>query len=179
MNPIIRAFCHNKDQEAALKGYGIAAKSIWMDSRGAESLKRCLSTYRGRPGMLILAQDLRAFGTTKKAVSAVMADLEKAQIRVIDIAHPEDTTVASLVQRANVALSNTNMDKRTARRRGARGGVGKGIAAQQNRNSAIPNAFVQRVVDHPEIPWRVKLEVLGPQFTASTLRRHHGGMKAK
>ncbi len=176
MTPLLRAFCQNKDQEAALKGYGVAPKSIWMDGRGAENFVRCLSSYRGRPGMLILAHDLRVFGSTKKAVSAAMADLEKAQIRVMDISHPEDTTIASLVQRANVALSNTNMDRRTARRRGAQGGIGKGRTARENRNSAVPDDFVRRVVAHPDVPWRVKIDILGPPFTISTLRRHFGGM---
>ncbi len=81
-----------------------------------------------------------------------------------------------MTHRANVALSNTNMDKRKARRRGARGGHGKGAVAKAARDAAVPEDFVIRVVRHRGIPWPVKVEILGPPFTISTLRRHHGRM---
>lgn len=174
MTVVVRGFCQSRDQEAALKGYGITPKSVWMAGRGAEDFARCLSTYRGRPGMLILAHDLRALGTTKKVVANAMAKLEKAEIRVIDITHPEDTTVAALVQRASVAISGVRMTGRQARKRGRTGGIGKGHHAQEKRENAVPAAFVERVVQHAEIPWRVKLEILGPTFKPSTLRRHYG-----
>lgn len=83
----IRGFCHNTDQEAGIVAYGLPARAVFVADRGAESLAHCLSSFRGRPGTLILAQDLRAFGDTRSAVAETMARLETAKIHVIDLTH--------------------------------------------------------------------------------------------
>jgi hypothetical protein len=171
-----RGFCRNKEQVLALKACGLTDKVIYQDGHGAEDLERCLASFRGRPGTLKIAPDLTVFGESRKAVAAVMDRLERAGIRVVDVVHPQDETIAAMMQRASVLIAHTGlMDRRTAKKRGRRGGIGKGVAAQQRRDGAAPTEFVQRVVAHREIPWRVKVEILGPGFSASTLRRHHGG----
>lgn len=174
---VTRGFCKNKDQVAALMACGLVEKVIYQDGRGAEDLERCLASFRGRGGTLMIAPDLTVFGDSRKAVAAVMDRLERAKIRVVDVVHPQDETVAAMMRRADVMISHTGlMCRRTAKRRGRFGGIGKGRAAQERRNAAAPTDYVQRLVQHREIPWRVKLEVLGPGFSPSTLRRHHGGM---
>jgi hypothetical protein len=85
---IERAFCTNKLHIPAFRAYGLPDKLIWLDGRGPETLDRCLSTFRGRPGRLLVAPDLTALGSARRDIAAVMARLERAKIRVLDIIHP-------------------------------------------------------------------------------------------
>lgn len=172
-----RGFCKHKDQVAALKACGLTDKEIWLDGRQAEDLERCLASFRGRPGVLMIAPNLTVFADSRKGVAAMMDRLVKAKIKVVDVVHPQDETVPAMMHRADVAIAHSGLcDRRTARKRGRRGGEAKGVAAIQRREGLVPTAFVQRVVEHPEVPWRIKMEILGPGFSKSTLRRHHGGM---
>lgn len=77
---ITRGFAQTKDQERALLSHGVDPKSIWLAGRGVESFERCFSTFRGRPGVLLVAHDLRVFGESRKAVAEVMTVLEGAGI---------------------------------------------------------------------------------------------------
>ena len=172
---IIRGFARNKDQTDWLMRHGLPDKSIYQDNRGAESLDECLASFRGRVGKLVIATDLRAFGASKKDVADAMAKLERSRIRVVDISHPGDVTVAEMIQRANVLISGARFkDRRAARRMGAKGGLGRGIGAQALREGYAPAWLVDRIVDHSEISWPVKRELLAPHFSESTLRRHYG-----
>lgn len=172
---IRRGFCRTKDQAAALRGYGLTDKAIYVDRRGAEDLEQCLASFRGRPGTLVIAPDLRVFGASKAAVAAIMARLERAEIRVVDAIHPQDQTIAEMLQRAFKAISGSRFrDRRTARRRGRHGGLAKGQTAQAARDGAVPPELVARIVQNQEIAWRVKLALL-PGFSESTLRRRYAG----
>lgn len=171
-----RGFCKTKEQERDLLEYGLPARAIFMDGRGAETLEICLETFRDRPGSLILASDIRLFGATRRKVAEVMAGLERAKIRVIDISHAGDVTIAQLIARANTAIANNHFegDRQKARRRGRKGGAAKGTAAAEKRNLTVPKDVVDRIVDCREIPWAIKAYVLGPGFTKHTLRRRYG-----
>lgn len=172
----IRGFCRNKAQEDALKADGLTARQIFMADRGAESLDHCIASYRSRPGILILAHDLRALGATKRQVADVMAKLEKAAIKVTDITNPADTTVAQLIQRANVAISGARLggDQPRAKKQGRAGGKRKGEMAWNKRDDIAPKWLIDRIVDCRDIEWDTKAELLAPHFTKSTLRRHYG-----
>ena len=167
-----RGFCHNADQEAGIVAYGVPARSVFMRDRGAENLEHCLSSFRGRPGQLILAQDLRAFGDTRKAVAETMARLEKAKIQVIDLTHREDTTVAQMLARAYTAIARNHFvdDRQKARRRGRKGGAAKGEAHAAQREDA--RKILDRIVNCREIRWDLKVKVAG--ITKHTLRRRYG-----
>lgn len=171
-----RGFCKTKEQERELLAYGLPARSIFMDGRGAETLEICLESFRDRPGTLILAADLRMFGVTRRKVAETMASLERAKIRVIDISHAGDVTVSQLLARATTAIANNHFegDRQKARRRGRKGGIGRGTAAAEKRDQTVPKDVVDRIVDCPEIPWAIKAYVLGPGFTKATLRRRYG-----
>lgn len=170
-----RGFCTNRQQLTDLLKFGLPERSIYLQGRGAEDLEICLDSFRGRKGRLILAQDLRVFGPSKRAVAEQMANLETAGIHVTDILHPEDVTVTQLIQRAQVAISGARFrDRRLARRQGARGGLGKGVGAQVARAGHAPKWLVDRIVDNRDIPWTAKVELLAPHFSESTLRRHYG-----
>ena len=172
---ITRGFAKTKEQEAAIRGHGLPAKHIFLCARGAETLERCLSSFRGRPGRILIAHDLRVFGATKARVAEVMAVLERSSIQVTDLSNPYDTTVAQMIQTANVAISGARFpDKRSARRLGRQGGLGKARAAALARDGHAMRWLVDRIVDHPDIPWKLKTELLEPHFSESSLRRHYG-----
>ncbi len=172
---ITRGFATSKEQAQDLAKFGVSAACIYRAGSGAETLETCIDSFRGRPGRLIVAHDLRVFGSTKKQVAAVMTALEIGKIHVTDILHPEDVTVAQMVQRAQQAISSHNFkDRRAAKRQGARGGLGKGVSAAIIRDSHSPKWLIDRIVDCCDIPWSLKLELLQPHFNQSTLRRHYG-----
>lgn len=169
-----RGFCENKDQEAGIVAYGVPTRSVFMAARGAESLEHCLSSFRGRPGTLILAQDLRAFGDTRRQVAETMARLEQGKIKVIDLTHREDVTVSQMLARANNAIAHNRFvgDRQRARRVGRKGGVACGDAAAAKRERMPTKELLDRIVDCRDIPWSVKAEVTG--ITKASLRRHYG-----
>lgn len=174
----VRGFCTNKDARSQLRRYGLNEKHVFQMGLGAESLDACVATFRGRPGWLILAQDLRAFGHTKRLVAGRCDQLEKAGIRVLDLSHPKDQTMSALMQRAQVAISGARFghDRRRARRLGRNGGLGRARKAAEARDAACPRWLVERIVADNRIPWATKMDVLGEHFTESTLRRHYSGL---
>lgn len=176
----VRGFCTNRDEKAALAHYGLRDQHIFTRGMGAEDLDPCVATFRRRPGWLVLARDLRAFGGTKRLVAERLDALEKAKIRVLDISHPEDQTYAALVQRASVAIAGARFgaDRRGARRQGRSGGLRKGVVAREYREGLTNRWLVDRIVDHRSIPWALKVELLHPHYSESTLRRHYGSKAA-
>jgi hypothetical protein len=172
----VRGFCRNKEQEDDLKAYGLTGRQIFMEERGAESLDHCLASFRDRGGILVLSHDLRVLGGTKRQVAEIMARLEKLRIKVTDLTHPEDTTIAELVQRANVLIAGARLsgDRPRARKQGRAGGRRKGEVAWNKRDDLAPRWLLDRIVDHRDVPWSVKEQLLSPHFTQATLRRHYG-----
>lgn len=172
----IRGFCRNKEQEADILAHGVPARAIFIPDRGAETLEQCIASFRGRPGTLVISHDLRVLGSTKRLLAEIMAQLEKLTIKVSDLTHPQDTTVTELVQRANVLISGSRLsgDRPRARKQGRAGGRKKGEYAWNRRGEVAPRWVIDRIVDHRDIPWDVKVQLLQPHFTKSTLRRHYG-----
>lgn len=173
---IERGFAKTKDDTAWLLKHGLPEKAIYQDGRGAENLDECVASFRGRAGKLVIARDLRAFGDTKKDISAAMARLEKAHIRVVDISNPADVTVAEMLHRANQAIAGYRFrDRRTARKRGGEGGRAKSAAEAQARAGIAPDWLIRNIVAESEIPWPAKIRVLGGKISQSTLRRRYAG----
>lgn len=176
---IIRGDACTKDQEAVIRGHGLPAKDIWLDGRGAETFDRCLSTFRGRPGRLLIAHDLRVFGSTRPLVASIMERLEKARIAVMDLANPYDTTISQMLARANRLIAGGRFpDGRRARRLGQKGGLGRGRAAAARRDLVAAPDLIDRVVDDETLTWEQRLRILGPTFSEATLRRHYGAANA-
>lgn len=176
----VRGFGTNRDEKAVLLQYGLSERHVFTRGQGAEELEPCLATYRGRPGWLVLARDLRVFGGTKRLVAEQTDALEKARIRVLDITHPEDQTYAALVQRAHVLISGSRFatDRRRARHQGRAGGFRKGVAAREYRDGLAQRWLIDRIVDHSDIPWALKVDLVHPHISESTLRRHYGAKAA-
>lgn len=170
-----RGFAVTKEDAERLRDHGLPDKAIYQAGRGAESLEECLASFRGRVGKLVIARDLRAFGASKRDVAAAMANLEKAKIRVVDILHPGDVTVAEMMQRAGTAISGGRFrDRRAAKRMGRAGGLGRGMGCKNLREELVPTWLLDRIVDEREIPWHIKVALVAPHFSQSTLRRHYG-----
>ena len=176
---IIRAYARTKEQEAVIRGHGLPAKAIFLDGRGAETFDRCLSTFRGRPGRLLIAHDLRVFGSKRPLVAAVMARLERSRIAVIDLSNPYDTTISQMLARANRLIAGGRFpDRRRACRMGRRGGIGKGRAAAARRDGLADGWLVDNIVDDPDLTWAQRLRLLSPHFSEATLRRWYGAANA-
>ena len=171
---IVRGYCRHRDNCAAIKAAGVDDKALYLEGRGAETLEQCIASFRGRPGRLLIAPDLRVFGAAKKDVAEVMARLERAHIRVEDIAHPEDGTIAEMMQRASVLISGTRFrDRRTARRRGREGGLAKGESLVQARAQIAPDWLLRNIVAEEALSWPAKLRLLDGRISEATLRRHY------
>ena len=170
----VRGFCRNKADREKLLSFGLTEKQTFMLGQGAENLAECIITYRGRAGWIVLPEDLRAFGDSKREIAAQSAELEKANIRILNLAAPDDTTYSAHVQRAQMKVSGARLQgKRTARRIGRLGGIGKGEAALAARKAADPNGLIERIVNDHEISWRIKARLLGDVCSLSTARRHY------
>lgn len=170
----VRGFATNRDGKALLLAYGLPEKVTYQEGSGAETLYWCVTSFRGRPGWLILPQDLRALGKTKKVLAEQVDALERAGVRIMDLTHPEDKTYAAQLQRASVLISGTRFrDRRTARRRGREGGLAKGSASEQARAAIAPDWLVRNIVADKDIPWEAKIRVFDGKISESTLRRHY------
>lgn len=173
---VTRGYCRTREAAAALNGFGLPDKVIYLEGRGAEDLERCLTSFRDRPGRLVIAPDLRVFGNSRKAIAATVARLELAGIRLVDAIHPQHQTVAELLQHAFVLIAGSRFrDRRTARRSGRAGGLARGDAAQARRDECLPHDVVARLVRHPALTWGDVTAILGSGFSESTLRRHYLG----
>jgi hypothetical protein len=172
---IERAFCRNIEHTAAFRAYGLPDKLTWVDGRGAEDLERCIASFRGRPGRLLVAPDLRVFGASRQAVSATMAKLEKAKIRVVDVIHPQDETIAQMLQRAANLIGRPRFrDRRTAISRGRQGGLAKGEKARSDRAQIDTDTLIRNLVaERKTVGWDMVVRICGGLLSESTLRRYY------
>lgn len=69
-------------------------------------------------------------------------------------------------------------DPRRPRRMGARGGRMKGVRSQERRDAIMSDAIVRRLCQATELSWERRAEILGPPWSATTLRRHYGHHEA-
>lgn len=173
---IERGFCLNKEFVGPLKVSGLPDKLIYLDGRGAEDLDRCLVSFRNRPGRLLVAPDLTVFGQSKKALTGIMAKLERAKIRVSDVIHPQDETLAEMLARAHRRIDGRRYpDRRVAKRRGRLGGLAKARASAIARAGIDPSWLVGQIVNDPEISWPTAIRILDGKMCESTLRRYYLG----
>jgi len=170
VRPLTVGFCTDRNGEAELRAAGI--ERIWMRGRGMESADWAISWLRGRPGVLAVASDLRCFGPTRKEIFARTADLARRGITLRDVRQPglnahelEERTLASI----NAASGMGN--RRTARRRGAKGGTAKGVAAWVARNEIAPEWLLRNMV--AELGAKRTAALLDNKISASTLLRKY------
>lgn len=164
-------FCTDRDSEAELKAAGV--DRIWMRGRGIEGADWAIDWLRGRPGVLAVADDLRIFGPARKDIFARTAELARKGIILRDVRRPdlnshelEERTLASINAASGVG------NRRTARRRGAKGGVAKGVSAWRVRNDIAPEWLLHNMV--AELGAKRTAALLENKISASTLGRHYG-----
>jgi hypothetical protein len=58
--------------------------------------------------------------------------------------------------------------------KGRAGGFRKGVMAREYRDGLAQHWLIDRIVDHRDIPWSLKIELVHPHISESTLRRHYG-----
>lgn len=174
--PII-GYAANKAQREALLAYGIPAMMIWTLGDGTETLDLALRKMRELRGTLVIAGIGKVLGDTKRDVIAAVRKIELRAARVVDIADAATKTLSDAIDRALsfVAGAARMRDRRFAKRIGARGGMGKGIAAQAARDNEVPCWLVRKIVRQKLLPWAEKLAMLDYKFSESTLRRRYAG----
>lgn len=172
----VRGFCRNKSDKAALLAFGLTEKQIYSRGEGAQDIGPCLATYRRRPGVIVLAEDMRAFGDSKREVAAQITGLEKAGIRILDLSNPDHQTYAEHLQFAQMKISGSRFhDRRRAKRIGQHGGTAKGAAMQARRNARVADDIVERLCSGEcPLSWKLRAWVLGDGFSATSLFRQHG-----
>lgn len=165
-------YCINSKGEDQLVADGIEPELIWMRGRGAEDLDYALRYFRGRPGTLAVADDLRVFGPTRKDICGTMARLHESKIVVEDV-RTGNRNPHELEHLALIALSSSASMKnhRTARRRGSKGGNAKREAEAARRSAQIADDIALRLCASAKLTWLEKSEILG--MTPSTIQRHY------
>lgn len=168
-------FCTDIAGEEKLHAAGV--ERIWRRGNGNESLDDAVFEFRGRPGAIVLVDDLRVFGTTQRDILAKASEItrktpDKAPIEIIDLTHP-DEDVHMLVARALRALHAAApiRNRRTARRRGRQGGLAKAQAAEAARATRIAPDIARRLCAS-RLTWKEIAEILG--MPISTVQRHYG-----
>ncbi len=170
-----KGYAINGLQEAALQDYGLQARNIYLRGRGAETLAELLRSFRGTNGEVVIAADLRIFGSTRKEILAVTDQIESVGLKVIDIRNKD----ASLSKLIDLALAKTAGDARrnaagkSVKSAGRKGGKTKAECQELRRAAVAHEDVVKRICAADELSWRRKAEILGPLFSPATLRRHY------
>lgn len=177
-NVLKRGFCRTKEELDRLYAIGLADKEIYMAGRGGENILYCIDAFRGRPGRIFLASDLRAFGDKKPEIKAAMNYIEAAGLRVTDITHKEDNTHLKLLDRGLKSAANYRFarNSRLARRVGSAGGKGKGLSGWRERDEIAPQWLIERLV--AELGAKRTAALLDNKISASTLDRRYRGHAA-
>ena len=167
-------FCVDKAGEAELMADGV--DQIWMRGRQGESLDWAIDYFRGRPGVLKVANDLRVFGPTRKEIFAYTADLTRRGIKVVDI-HDPGANLSELEHKALVSMNAAGgiANKRQARYRGSKGGKAKGVAAWRERNEIAPEWLLRNMV--AMLGAKKAAALVENKISASTFSRHYGAAR--
>lgn len=164
------------EQVAELTAAGVTDKVTYINGRGAESLSACVAAFRGEPGELLVAADLRVFGESRKAILDTLAMLDRMKITVRDVAHKE-TSQPAMMDRALTALANYSKWKggsKTQAKNGRQGGKLKATWQNMRRAEKVPEDVVRRLCACPKLTWKDCEAILGGKpFSAATLRRHY------
>lgn len=167
-----KGFAVNPTQEAAIIAFGLPAKSVYLLGRNQESLSDALVALRNG-GELLIAADLRIFGSKRKEILAVTARLETSNIKLVDVRNPK----ATLSELIDIGIGKTAGDARrlgkgkTIKAAGRRGGKRKGEVQELRRAAVAHEDVVRRLCECPKLSWRDRAAILGPPFSVATLRR--------
>ena len=164
-------YCANLAAEERLRGLGV--ERIWRNGDGTDCLEDVIYDFRDRPGALAFVNETKLFGETNDEIAAVFDELERLEIKPIDIDFP-GLRVPKLQERARKALhaAAPMPSHRIARRRGRQGGLAKAAAAELARSLRIAPDIARRLWKLEGVTQKQKLYVLGEGFTLSSCQRH-------
>jgi hypothetical protein len=178
---LVKGFCRNPAEKAALIAFGLTERIIYMDKNGAENIDTCINSFRretpedrfGGALLVVPGEDIRLFGEGRKAISKITDRLERLQIKLLNIAHQEDVTYSAHNDRASTAIAAQRFkgNRRAARRAGSSGGLAKKANAAAKRDALMREDIVRRMVTHPKLTINDCAGILGEGFSAATLRR--------
>lgn len=168
-------------QRATLRADGLAVRDIYEHGKNGENIDVCINSFRGQGGTLKLAADFRVFGLSQKEITEAVDKCELAQIRIVDLSHPELKTISTQQRHAFAQLSGEarwGKDKKRAARTGKDGGHAKARYAAAKRAERVPDTTISRllwVVENSKVlTWRLLEWALGGKpFSTGTLRRHY------
>lgn len=150
--------------------------TVYVAGRGAEDLEAVKIAFRKRGGILWLATDMRVLADTQTEILAIYKDLKDIGIIVADNATGErsDRDGVEMQRRAAASLQYDKAmggDRKTARKRGAKGGRGKAVSAAAKRDGVADEEVIRRVCEFKKLTWRDRAYLLG--ISVASLRRHY------
>lgn len=154
-------------------------KAIYEHGRGLESLDAILATVRDadREKEILIAADLRVFGDARKAILANIDRITDKGIVIRDVAHPEDTTLPKMLDRAFTAAASHQRwkgAKKAAEKAGRKGGLIHGEIAKARRYGNVDEDTARKIWTAPKLTIAEKLYILGPEWNKSTATRQFG-----
>lgn len=162
-----------KEQEHIALNTGRPPRDIFIDGRGAENFAACVSAIRGT-GTLGLVGGLRILGSSRTAIMGNLRLLKERNILPYNL----ETGVSDIVELLDEAILKINGQKtmmgdpKRPKKMGRRGGLQKGVRAQEYRTSIINPDIVRRLCACHKLTYDDCSQILGgPPFSASTLRR--------
>lgn len=168
----------SEQEEALLKSR--PGLKIYAEERGAEGIDAVIMAFRGKPGTLCIAYDISLFGQTQTEYVEVYQRLKRLKITILDVINNENSASDGVEMQKRAAASlqyvkSLRGDRKTAKRRGRKGGIGKGIVAAAKRAEIASDDVIKRMCEEARVPWRLKAEILG--IDIATLRRHYKRIK--
>lgn len=162
-------------QRETLRESGLPDAKIYQ-ANGEEMIGAIIMAFRGQGGTLKIAADFRVFGASQKEITEVVDALEKAWIKIIDLAHPEHKTMAVHIRWAFARIAEWQRwggDKKRAKRTGKAGGHAKAVHQARKRADQISEDRVRKLIAviGKTLTWRDAAEITG--ISTATLRRHY------
>lgn len=143
----------------------------------AETIEHAVEWWRGESGRIAIAEDLRCLCNgegkpTRREIFEIVRQLEKRKIQLVDI-RDETADHLTLIERTQAAMqaSGAMGSRKTAQRRGRKGGVAKKENAAARRNARIDDEIAIRICTFDKLTWDDKVYLLG--MPRSTLIRYY------
>lgn len=162
-------------QREKLRESGLPDAKIYQ-ANGVETTDAIIMAFRGQGGTLKIAADFRVFGASQKEITEVVDKLEKAGIKIVDLAHPEHKTFAVHIRWAFARIAEWQRwggDKKRAKRTGKAGGHAKAVHQAEKRADHIKDEVVRKLIAKigTKLTWRDVAEITG--ISTATLRRRY------
>lgn len=168
------ALSTGKEQAQVALRAGKSERDIFIEGNGAENFMACVNAIRG-PGTMGLVGGAYILGQTRPTIMEKLRVLRERKITAYDI----KTGTFDSAELLSAAIAKINALRGMGKGpkpavRGRKGGTIKGVRAQEHRTDRISEDILHRLVKCPKLNWKEIADILGPSFSASTLRRHYG-----